>query len=129
MAGRTGHRRRHRQLDPDDPIGWFNRSYALHELKRTAEARDNLLRVEAHSIFLPAHMRNPANLWNFISWPWRLKTWTHNALDWEAPPRNISNMNQIPTTEQQSNSEDVKLDRNIPCGIIVATRTRSSTSA
>ena len=32
-------------LDPDDPLGWVHRSYALHELKRTAEARDNLLRV------------------------------------------------------------------------------------
>ena len=26
-------------------MGWVDRSYALHELKRTAEARDNLLRV------------------------------------------------------------------------------------
>jgi predicted Zn-dependent protease len=33
------------QLDPEDPLGWLNRSYALHELKRTTEARDNLLRV------------------------------------------------------------------------------------
>lgn len=33
------------QLDPDDPLGWIHRSYALHELKRTKEARDNLLRV------------------------------------------------------------------------------------
>lgn len=33
------------ELLPDDPTGWINRSYALHELKRTAEARDNLLRV------------------------------------------------------------------------------------
>jgi tetratricopeptide (TPR) repeat protein len=33
------------QLDPDDPLGWVHRSFALHELKRTAEARDNLLRV------------------------------------------------------------------------------------
>ncbi|MCX6927311.1 MAG: tetratricopeptide repeat protein [Verrucomicrobia bacterium] len=33
------------QLVPDDPLGWVHRSYALHELKRTAEARDNLLRV------------------------------------------------------------------------------------
>ena len=33
------------QLDPEDPMGWVHRSYALHELKRTTEARDNLLRV------------------------------------------------------------------------------------
>jgi predicted Zn-dependent protease len=33
------------QLDPDDPFGWVHRSYALHELKRTAEACDNLLRI------------------------------------------------------------------------------------
>jgi tetratricopeptide (TPR) repeat protein len=30
---------------PDHPIGWINRSFSLHELKRTEEARDGLLRV------------------------------------------------------------------------------------
>lgn len=33
------------QVAPEEPLGWIHRSYALHELKRTAEARDNLLRV------------------------------------------------------------------------------------
>ena len=33
------------ELDPKDPFGWFHRSYALHELRRTTEARDNLLHV------------------------------------------------------------------------------------
>jgi|ERR1035437_359842 tetratricopeptide (TPR) repeat protein len=33
------------RLDAQDPLGWVHRSYALHELKRTADARDNLLRV------------------------------------------------------------------------------------
>jgi len=33
------------EIEPDDPLGWVHRSYALHELKRTLEARDNLLRV------------------------------------------------------------------------------------
>ena len=33
------------RLAPEDPLGWVHRSYALHELKRTAEARDNLLRI------------------------------------------------------------------------------------
>ena len=33
------------QLAPEDQLGWVHRSYALHELKRSAEARDNLLRV------------------------------------------------------------------------------------
>jgi tetratricopeptide (TPR) repeat protein len=33
------------QLVPDNSIGWVHRSFTLHELKRTAEARDNLLRV------------------------------------------------------------------------------------
>lgn len=28
---------------PDDPTGWVDQSYALHELQRTAEARDLLL--------------------------------------------------------------------------------------
>jgi Flp pilus assembly protein TadD len=33
------------ELAPDDPLGWVHRSYCLHELKRTVEARDNLLSV------------------------------------------------------------------------------------
>jgi len=33
------------ELQPDDALGWVHRSYALHELKRTQQARDNLLRV------------------------------------------------------------------------------------
>jgi len=32
-------------VDPEEPSGWFHRSYCLHELRRTVEARDNLLRV------------------------------------------------------------------------------------
>ncbi len=35
------------QFVPEHPLGWVHRSYCLHELKRTAEARDNLLRVRA----------------------------------------------------------------------------------
>ena len=31
------------QLMPDRPVGWMLRSYTLHELKRTLEARDLLL--------------------------------------------------------------------------------------
>jgi predicted Zn-dependent protease len=30
-------------LAPEEATGWVDRSYALHELKRTQEARDNLL--------------------------------------------------------------------------------------
>jgi len=33
------------ELEPDHPLGWVHRSFCLHELERTAEARDNLLRV------------------------------------------------------------------------------------
>jgi Flp pilus assembly protein TadD len=33
------------QRVPDLAFGWIQRSYSLHELKRTAEARDNLLLV------------------------------------------------------------------------------------
>ena len=33
------------QVDPDDKHAWLSRSFALHELKRTAEARENLLAV------------------------------------------------------------------------------------
>jgi tetratricopeptide (TPR) repeat protein len=31
------------ELVPDDSLGWLHRSYALHELKRTQEALDQLL--------------------------------------------------------------------------------------
>jgi tetratricopeptide (TPR) repeat protein len=31
------------EIDGDRPVGWINRSYALHELRRTAEAREALL--------------------------------------------------------------------------------------
>lgn len=31
--------------DPDNPAGWIGQSYALHELKRTQEAMDDLLPV------------------------------------------------------------------------------------
>jgi len=33
------------QLAPSEPAGWIHHSYALHELKRTQEAFDNLLPV------------------------------------------------------------------------------------
>jgi predicted Zn-dependent protease len=35
--------RKHVDCDPDDPTGWINRSYVLHEIKRTQEAWDCLL--------------------------------------------------------------------------------------
>jgi tetratricopeptide (TPR) repeat protein len=33
------------QIAPEEPSDWLHRSYALHELKHTQEARDNLLRI------------------------------------------------------------------------------------
>jgi tetratricopeptide (TPR) repeat protein len=33
------------QSVPDEAVGWIHRSFCLHELKRTEEARENLLRV------------------------------------------------------------------------------------
>lgn len=33
------------KLAPEVPLGWVHRSYSLHELKQTAEARDNLMAV------------------------------------------------------------------------------------
>jgi predicted Zn-dependent protease len=32
-------------LDPKNPAGWINQSYTLHEMRRTTEARDELLAV------------------------------------------------------------------------------------
>jgi tetratricopeptide (TPR) repeat protein len=36
------------KVKPDDRRGWLHYSFALHEMKRTAEARDNLLDVIDH---------------------------------------------------------------------------------
>ena len=36
---------RHVQLAPDHPAGWINQSFALHEMKRTQEAYDQLFSV------------------------------------------------------------------------------------
>lgn len=33
------------QVVPEHPLGWVHQSFCLHELERTAEARDNLLSV------------------------------------------------------------------------------------
>lgn len=33
------------RLSPEDTFGWVHRSFSLHELKRTAEAKDKLLQV------------------------------------------------------------------------------------
>ena len=33
------------QMMPENPFGWIHRSFALHEMKRTAEARDSLMPV------------------------------------------------------------------------------------
>jgi hypothetical protein len=33
------------KLEPADALGWVHKSFALHELKRTREARENLLSV------------------------------------------------------------------------------------
>ncbi len=33
------------RLAPEEAVGWVNRSFCLHEMERTAEARDNLLPV------------------------------------------------------------------------------------
>jgi tetratricopeptide (TPR) repeat protein len=35
------------ELEPENPHGWVHRSFCLHELKRTREARDRLLPVAA----------------------------------------------------------------------------------
>jgi len=32
-------------LEPGEPLGWVHLSYCLHEMQRTQEARDNLMRV------------------------------------------------------------------------------------
>lgn len=39
-------------LAPDSPAGWIHRSFALHELRRTGEARAHLLKA---AVLFPAH--------------------------------------------------------------------------
>jgi tetratricopeptide (TPR) repeat protein len=41
----TGWGRFEQGLAPEEAVGWVHRSFCLHELKRTAEARDSLLPV------------------------------------------------------------------------------------
>jgi predicted Zn-dependent protease len=36
------------EMEPKSSFGWIRRSFALHELKRTAEARENLLPAAHH---------------------------------------------------------------------------------
>lgn len=44
------------KVDPEEAVGWVHRSYALHEMKRTLEARDNLLKaVEKFSVSPTIH--------------------------------------------------------------------------
>lgn len=46
-------------LAPESPSGWIHRSFALHELRRTAEALDNLVLAEAR---FPTNSIIPYNL-------------------------------------------------------------------
>ena len=47
------------KADPTMALGWIHRSYALHELRRTAEARDGLLSVIG---IFPEELTIPYNL-------------------------------------------------------------------
>ena len=47
-------------LMPDEPVGWINRSYALHQLKRTREAWYSLL---------PPPRNSPNTLPSSTTWP------------------------------------------------------------
>jgi tetratricopeptide (TPR) repeat protein len=73
------------QLDPENPLAWIRRSYALHELKRTAEARDNLLRV-VDRFPISATMRyNLACYECQLSRLDQAKKWLHKAFQLDQP--------------------------------------------
>jgi tetratricopeptide (TPR) repeat protein len=63
------------QLDTESPAGWVHRSYALHELKRTTEARDNLMRV------VEKFARNTTMLYNLACYECQLGRLTE-AKEW-----------------------------------------------
>ena len=72
---------------PEVPLGWVNRSFSLHELKRTAEARDNLLRV------VEKFAKDPIIRYNLACYECQLgrleeaKTWFQKACDVGVPDK------------------------------------------
>jgi predicted Zn-dependent protease len=89
------------QLLPNLPAGWIHRSYALHELKRTAEARD---------LLLPAITQFPNEAiltYNLACYEcclgnldgarqWLKKTFTHkNALPWRIAAHSDSDLERL----------------------------------
>ena len=67
------------EATPNDPIGWVHRSYALHELKRTEEARDNLLRVVDQYPTIATMRYNLACYECQLGRPEQAKTWLEQA--------------------------------------------------
>jgi predicted Zn-dependent protease len=57
------------RLHPDLPMGWIHRSYALHELKRTLEARDLL------SPLVQRFPEEPVMVYNLACYECRLGNW------------------------------------------------------
>lgn len=80
------------QLAPERPLGWIHRSYALHELKRTQEAWDNLLQVADR---FPDELLVRYNLACYASRLGRLqeaKSWLHKAFEVGGDPARVKLM-------------------------------------
>src|SRR6266853_3478079 len=76
------------QLVPENSFGWVNRSFALHELNRTAEARDNLLPV------LDKFPDEPILRYNLACYECRLGR-LEQAKDWLEKAFRMGNANQM----------------------------------
>lgn len=80
------------RLAPGRPVGWIHRSYALHELKRTQEAWDNLLQVADR---FPNELLIRYNLACYASRLGKLseaKAWLHKAFEVSGDPARVKLM-------------------------------------
>jgi predicted Zn-dependent protease len=69
-------------LAPDEPVGWVNRSFALHQMKRTVEAWHSLLPAAKK------FQRNPTIAYNLACYACQLgsleesRKWLTKAIEW-----------------------------------------------
>jgi len=75
------------QMNPENPAGWIHQSYCLHELKRTDEARQLLLRVEGQFSRISTIAYNLACYACRLSEPDEARRWLNRAIQLEGKDR------------------------------------------
>ena len=75
------------QVDPDNPTGWIHQSYCLHELKRTDEARQLLLKVEGKFSRISTIAYNLACYACQLGQPDEARRWLNRAMQLEGKDR------------------------------------------